>query len=204
MTGERRGFFRDAFASLRKLVEESAEVAPEPSFVPPEHGPMPPAAPPTRRVRRPPGALPDAAFLAACTRCGACVTACPEGTLISVEGGAPEARVETHPCVMCAGVPCAAACETGALVVGPREQVIAFGTARVLTRLCLNHGRPADADEAPCERCTDWCPLPGTLVLDDDVIPRVDAATCTGCGLCAAHCAAYPRAIGITDGGRAQ
>ncbi len=212
MKGERRGFFRDALAglvgnpsgireTLRELVGDES-VAQAPSFVPPPHAPPPRTFGPDKHVRRPPGALAERWFLEACTRCGACVAACPEGTLVSVDGAAPVARVETHPCVMCKDVPCAAACETGALVVGPVADIVAFGTARVLTRLCLNHGRSADAEDEPCERCTDWCPVPDTLKLGPDAIPRVNAATCTGCGLCAAHCAAYPRAIGVGFGDR--
>jgi len=202
MKGERRGFFRDAIAGLRKLVEEAGEAEPTPSFVPPAPGTAARVSVAPKKVRRPPGALPEVAFLEACTRCGACIAACPEGTLFTQDGAAPEARVETHPCVMCKDVPCAAACETGALVVADVAQMFRFGTAKVLTRLCLNHGRAVggeanDDTDAPCERCTDWCPVPGTLKLGADAIPRVDAATCTGCGLCAAHCAAYPRAIGV-------
>jgi len=101
---------------------------------------------------------------------------------------------------MCADVPCAAACTTGALVHGP---IIAFGTARVGARLCLNFGRALDEAEVDgdvepaCERCVDWCPVPGAIALGQDALPAVDAARCTGCGACAAHCAAYPRAIAI-------
>jgi len=243
--GERRGFFRDALAGLvgspSGLRETLSELVGDldreaaPTFVPPQHQPAKRKFGPDKHVRRPPGALAERWFLEACTRCGACVAACPEGTLIAVDGDAPRARVETHPCTMCVDVPCAAACETGALVVGPVADIVAFGTARVLTRLCLNHGRSADpegesqrvdqatfsesktnqlgwsragrarpsqSEDEPCEQCTDWCPVPDTLKLGPDAIPRVNAATCTGCGLCAAHCAAYPRAIGVDFGER--
>lgn len=210
MTGERRGFFREMLGRLRQLTEEVDEPA-RPTFVPPAHAET--TAPSARapRIMRPPGALDEAAFLAACTRCGDCLSACPEGTLVVGDDGFPRAEVEQHPCVMCQGAPCATACMTGAL---RREAVFAFGTARVGARLCLNHGRTgalrsdarpqdeADSErdelaEAPCERCVDWCPVPGAIVLVADALPVVDAARCTGCGACAAHCAAYPRAITI-------
>jgi ferredoxin-type protein NapG/ferredoxin-type protein NapH len=84
------------------------------------------------------------------------------------------------------------------LLPGEVRAITRFGTARILTRLCLNHGwTPREEDDEPCERCLDWCPVPGALTMGDDAIPGVDAALCTGCGLCAQHCAAYPQAIAI-------
>src|SRR4051794_30767256 len=43
----------------------------------------------SRRYFRPPGALPEMGFLAACTRCGACTEACPPHAIVSVstQGG---------------------------------------------------------------------------------------------------------------------
>lgn len=224
MSGERRGFFRDLIGRLGRLTGEVLEESEHarPTFVPPPHAEGAPPTSPRRRARRPPGAIDEAAFLSACTRCGDCVKVCPEGTIAAGEDGYPWADVERHPCALCVDVPCAAACATGALVHGP---VIAFGTARVGVRLCLNHGRfgasrgnapPVgderndpndpndpngaigdDDEEPPCERCVDWCPVPGAITLGEAALPVVDAARCNGCGACAAHCAAYPRAIAI-------
>ncbi len=150
MSNQRRGFFRDAFAGLRKLVEEVApelEAAePSPTFVPPAHtsAPAKVAVGGAKVVRRPPGAVPEAQFLELCTGCGACVTACPESTL-STNDRYPEAHPEVHACVMCRDVPCAAACETGALLpIAPTA--IRFGTVRALPRLCLNYS-PSGEDE---------------------------------------------------------
>ena len=197
MSNQRRGFFRDAFAGLRKLVEEVApelEAAePSPTFVPPAHtsAPAKVAVGGAKVVRRPPGAVPEAQFLELCTGCGACVTACPESTL-STNDRYPEAHPEVHACVMCRDVPCAAACETGALLpIAPTA--IRFGTVRALPRLCLNYS-PSGEDE-PCDRCSDWCRAPGALRFDERHLPVIDAALCTGCGLCAEHCAAYPKAL---------
>ena len=67
-----------------------------------------------RRFVRPPGALPEVAFLAACTRCNACVDVCPPRairTAPSSEGfaaGTPHLEVELQPCIACPEMPCAA------------------------------------------------------------------------------------------------
>jgi NAD-dependent dihydropyrimidine dehydrogenase PreA subunit len=78
---------------------------------------------------------------------------------------------------------------------------IRFGTARVFARLCLNAKRgpdtPNDEDDPPCDRCLDWCKVEGAIKLGGGGVPVVDADKCTGCGLCVAHCKAYPRALGF-------
>src|SRR5512139_1232408 len=64
---------------------------------------------------RPPGALPERDFAAACIKCGLCVDACPYGTLKlarlgeAVLAGTPTFAPRDVPCYMCADVPCARA-----------------------------------------------------------------------------------------------
>ncbi|MGR3714637.1 MAG: 4Fe-4S dicluster domain-containing protein [Shimia sp.] len=74
------------------------------------------------RAIRPPGALPEADFLASCIRCGLCVRDCPYDTLVLAELGVDGAATGTPffnardiPCEMCDDIPCVAACPTGAL-----------------------------------------------------------------------------------------
>src|SRR5207249_11945653 len=68
---DRRGFFRDTLGRLlREVVARTEErVAP-------------------RRYFRPPGALPEVAFVAACTRCGACIDVCPVHAIVTAPAGA--------------------------------------------------------------------------------------------------------------------
>jgi len=189
----RRGFFDRLRSALLEPVREELR----PLWRPPGPDDDPDDAPPrpavVRRVVRPPGALDEAAFLAACTRCGRCVAACPEEAIVKGPDDLPRLDPERVPCAMCDGVPCAAACpaEAGALLPIARD-AIRIGIAQVYARLCINQH---EADT--CEACLDWCPGPQALTHGDRGIPIVDAALCTGCGRCAAHCKAYPRALGI-------
>jgi ferredoxin-type protein NapG len=70
---------------------------------------------------RPPGALPEDDFLAACVRCGLCVRDCPYNTLKlaelgdNVATGTPYFLARDIPCEMCEDIPCVVACPTGAL-----------------------------------------------------------------------------------------
>ena len=79
----------------------------------------------TKRYLRPPGALPEVGFLAACTRCGLCVDPCPPRAirLATSDGGlaagTPYIDVHIEACIACADMPCARACPTGALTLPP-------------------------------------------------------------------------------------
>ena len=68
---------------------------------------------PVAPARRPPWALAEAAFVARCTRCDACITACPEQVLRRADGGYPEIAFTDSGCDFCGE--CAAVCEPGAL-----------------------------------------------------------------------------------------
>jgi ferredoxin-type protein NapG len=70
---------------------------------------------------RPPGALAETQFLAACVRCGLCVRDCPYDILTlatpeqPVANGTPFFVARDKPCEMCVDLPCVKACPTGAL-----------------------------------------------------------------------------------------
>jgi ferredoxin-type protein NapG len=76
---------------------------------------LPPAA------IRPPGALPETEFSAACIRCGLCVRDCPFDILHlakpeePLSTGTPYFVARQLPCEMCEDIPCVKACPTGAL-----------------------------------------------------------------------------------------
>ena len=114
------------------------------------------AAPPKPR-RRPPGAVDETRFLARCTRCDACVDACPHDAIFTYVASAgelaktPVMKPERAACHMCEGFPCAAACETGALVV-PEDRLVRIGAVRIAKDRCFTFLGPE------CGACAGLCP----------------------------------------------
>jgi ferredoxin-type protein NapG len=169
-------------------------VAPQPA--PPS--PPPPAPTPHRPGRpmpwlRPPGALPETEFMAACTRCSDCLNLCPHGAIFMASDryreaeGTPMIDPARAPCWMCADTPCITACLPRALV-RRGDALPRMGTARILTLNCLAH------EGTPCTTCFERCPVPGALRVDDGR-PAVFAELCTGCGVCQHVCPAPRNAI---------
>ena len=198
MTQGRRGFFAKLIGAARELDAElsgepatlEADPSDTPRFVPPPVVPEPTREIRGRSARRPPGALPEVEFIATCTRCMACIEACPESTLALDRGGLPIAEPWRSACALCPTTPCIAACEPRALTP-TAAHAIRIGRAVVLSTLCLNQ------DDDLCDRCLDWCPVPLAITTANSPIPTVDPDRCTGCGLCVAQCPALPRAIAL-------
>jgi len=147
---------------------------------------------PTNRVDewvRPPGALPEAAFLDTCTHCVDCQTACPYqsvrrlGDEFGIRAGTPVIVPAESPCYLCADRPCIAACKTGALVPVDRRAV-SMGVAEVSVTACyVSQGQP-------CDYCVTSCPIkPDAILMPARGAPRV-ASACVGCGVCAYLCPA--------------
>lgn len=171
------------------------------------------------RALRPPGALPEDEFLAACVHCGLCVQACPYQTLSLAEWG-DEAGVGTPfftprktPCYMCKDIPCARACPTGALDAGlPAIRDAEMGVAVLVGHEdCLNY------KGMDCSICVRVCPIrgdaislvPGQVNGRKVMIPTVHSQHCTGCGTCEKHCVTghasirvLPRDLGLGGKGR--
>ena len=166
---------------------------------------------------RPPGALPEDEFLAACIRCGRCADACPNRCITSFSEAsgrelslAPSAQQYGTPvifprrqaCMLCADVDgdtlrCTSACPTGALQPVSKEVEairagVRMGTAEVDTKLCYSF------NGASCGVCVRACPLEGSALragLWEK--PLVDPDVCIGCGLCERSCVRYPQAIRV-------
>lgn len=142
-----------------------------------------------RTVIRPPGALPEPAFLALCVRCGKCAQVC-EPKAIKLQNGLPYLEPRETACDLCRK--CPDVCPTGALTLAPQER-IQMGTAEVDHELCW--AWKGDV----CRSCFAACPLQGEALILQGVggnrPPVVDPEHCTGCGLCEHVCPVEPAAI---------
>jgi ferredoxin-type protein NapG len=152
-----------------------------------------------RRHFRPPGALPEPAFLAACTRCGYCIEVCPVHAIVSAQPSAglaastPVILPEAEPCVVCDGMFCACVCPTGALLPP------ADGWAREkLGDLALDAERCIAFQGIECGVCARVCPIgAAALDLDEQGRPAIGAA-CVGCGVCVRTCVTSPSSFTLT------
>ncbi|TBR19958.1 4Fe-4S dicluster domain-containing protein [bacterium] len=185
----RRQFFgsaaREGGKLALQLVEGWGEVAA--ALAKPKRR-MPPA--PTGWVR-PPNALPEEAFLAACTKCGDCLTACPHYVLrkLGPESGPRLAQTPVlipreNPCLLCDGLPCAAACGTGALTKPVLGEKARMPVASVKAAACYM------AQGQPCEYCMSVCPERPKAILARTPGRAAEVApeACTGCGRCVQIC----------------
>lgn len=147
----------------------------------------------TKPFVRPPGALAEELFLDACTRCDDCVKACPEWVIRKAgpefgkrQEGTPLLLPSENPCVFCTGLPCIAACTTGALLPLAPNAFLRIGLAVVDEKACyMGQGQP-------CDYCVKACPTrPKAISLGARGAPAVvDSSACTGCGECAQICPA--------------
>jgi ferredoxin-type protein NapG len=175
----RQELFHGLFDQLRQTAERAVKPTPEPECP----------------LLRPPGALfPDPAYLAACTGCEKCVTACPPRALfMAAVDGRPVAVLSParQPCLLCDGLPCIAACPDGALAPLAAPRHVRIGVALVDPRRCVTFAGRA------CDACLAACPLPDVAIRQIHGRPMVIPDGCTGCGLCEAACPERPRAITV-------
>ena len=153
----------------------------------------------SQRYMRPPGALEEVAFIAACTRCGDCITVCPVAAIIKVPtsgglaAGTPRLDPKLQPCIVCDDLPCAVACPTAALTV-PESGWSGFRFAT----LELDSGRCIAFDGTECGVCAEACPVgEAALRLDEDGCPVIHVEGCVGCGVCVRACVTSPSSLQI-------
>lgn len=159
---------------------------------------------------RPPGALPEHAFLGACVRCGLCVRDCPYGTLRLADlvdgpaAGTPWFRAREVPCEMCPDIPCVKACPTGALDKGLER----IEEARMGLAVLVDHETCLNWQGLRCDVCYRICPLiDKAITLEPShnrrtgkhavFVPTVHSEACTGCGKCEKACVLEEAAIKV-------
>ena len=159
---------------------------------------------------RPPGALPEADFLAACVRCGLCVRDCPYDTLRlsdlgdPVPTGTPYFRARQIPCEMCEDIPCVKACPTGALDRGLTD----INQARMGLAALVDHESCLNFLGLRCDVCYRVCPvIDKAITLESQhnprsdrhamLLPTVHSDACTGCGKCEKSCVLPEAAIKV-------
>ncbi|RMF14497.1 MAG: ferredoxin-type protein NapG [Gammaproteobacteria bacterium] len=166
---------------------------------------------------RPPGALEEPDFLAACVRCGRCVEDCPWDTLGLAEflsplaTGTPVFNARKVPCEMCEDIPCVKACPTGAL----DPELTDINEARMGVAVLTDRENCLNLLGLRCDVCYRVCPLIDeaiTLELHRNVRtgkhaifePTVHSDVCTGCGKCEHACVLEEAAIKVLPRKSAQ
>lgn len=159
---------------------------------------------------RPPGALAEADFLAACIRCGLCVRDCPYDTLKlaplgdPVPTGTPYFNARAIPCEMCEDIPCLKACPTGAL----DPKLTDIHQARMGLAVLIDHETCLNFLGLRCDVCYRVCPVIDQAITLEKLhnprsdrhamlLPTVHSEHCTGCGKCEAACVLPEAAIKV-------
>jgi len=130
---------------------------------------------------RPPWALDEINFQDSCTRCGDCITVCPEKILIR-EGvnGYPIVDFKRGECSFCGD--CVESCPSAALT---RSQPLAWEIKAVVNDVCLA------AQQVICTTCGEQCEARAIRfrpVIGAVAQPEINLDACSGCGACVAPC----------------
>lgn len=147
---------------------------------------------PAKESVLPPGATEQ--FAETCTRCYACVRACPTKIIRIKSGGSlselfmPELRFDRGTCEESCHR-CTQVCPTGAIrtLTQQEKHRTQIGIARVERPKCL-----AWADNEYCMVCDEYCPYHaiGTEMRGDIACPVIKSDLCRGCGACEEACPA--------------
>lgn len=185
---DRRDFFRRGFGKATEAVVKVAD----------KH-----VSERAKHWIRPPYAIPELDFLLVCTRCSACIEACPHNVIFPLAArlgadvvSTPALDLLSKGCHLCNDWPCVNACDTKALAMTkPNEEgeisLPKFARAEINKELCLPYSGPE------CGACTASCTVDGALIFECDK-PTINLDLCVGCGLCREACIVEEKAINIS------
>ncbi len=167
-------------------------------------------------ILRPPGAVPEADFLAGCIRCYRCQDACEAGAIqfYTEKDGAlyhtPYIDPSLAGCTLC--LKCGPECPTGVLMPLKDKADADMGSVELREDLCLSYkakrirdeqallmalGREATESTAlverrgPCGECYMFCPLRRRAIKLEPgafLAPVIFPEACVGCGMCEEIC----------------
>lgn len=131
---------------------------------------------------RPPWAREERDFISSCTRCDACIDACPTAILVRADGGFPAVDFSRGECTFCGD--CVTHCAPRALL-RPAEGDAPWSLKARIGQACLA------AAGVECRVCGENCPV-GAIRFRPRIggvaLPQLEAEACTGCGACFAPC----------------
>ncbi|HPO54929.1 MAG: 4Fe-4S dicluster domain-containing protein [Ignavibacteriales bacterium] len=149
----------------------------------------------TKSPLRPPGALPEKEFLKRCIKCNKCAQVCPYYSIRMAHAewgrsmGTPMINPRDIPCYVC--MKCPPVCPTGALQNNvEKKEEVKMGIAKINTETCLPFMGII------CRACYENCPIfREAIILEDELLPKVIAEKCIGCGICERVCPVEGSAI---------
>ena len=130
---------------------------------------------------RPPWSDAEEKFLSTCTKCGDCLTACPEKIIDIDSNGFPEINFAKGECTFCGD--CATSCDANAIKRNSDTPPWDF-KASILDQCLSKRG-------VTCRVCGDRCDqraIKFQLGLGGVADPIIDQVACTACGACFAPC----------------
>jgi len=159
---------------------------------------------------RPPGALAEKDFLAACVRCGLCVEDCPYDILKLADiidqaaTGTPFFEARNIPCEMCEDIPCIKACPSNAL----DKSLTNIDDSRMGLAVLIDQETCLNFQGLRCDVCHRVCPLINEAITLEPIhntrsnkhalfLPVVHSDKCTGCGKCEYACVLEQAAIKV-------
>ncbi len=132
---------------------------------------------------RPPWAREELSFTQACTQCGKCHDACPQGLIIDGHAGYPIVTFKNDGCTFCGQ--CVQACDEDCFTAYDEGVGKAWNLRISVSEACV------EPKGVTCRMCLDACEF-GALSIRPMLGGRaqlsIDADCCTGCGACISSC----------------